>query len=97
MHDEDGHDVPDGVSLLEENVEKLVSRLQQSREENELLRSELATLQNILRSCKLPETGSTPLTGPEAGFTYAEKLRVKQKLVLILQKIEMELRSPRNL
>ncbi|MBM3162285.1 MAG: hypothetical protein FJZ79_02950 [Chlorobi bacterium] len=97
MHDQDGQNIPADVSLLEENVGNLVSRLHECRKENEALRSELATLQNILRSCKLPETGSTSLTGPEAEFTHAEKLRVKQKLVVILQKIEMELRSNRNL
>ncbi len=97
MHDQDRQTIMADVSLLEENVGNLVSRLDECRRENEMLRSELATLQNILRSCKLPDTGSTPLTGPESEFTYAEKLRVKQKLVLILQKIELELRSPRNL
>lgn len=97
MSDEDVKDIPAEISLLEHHVGDLVSRLRTCREENELLRSELVSLQNVLRACRLPETGSTPLAGPDAGLPYAEKLRVKQKLVLILQKIELELRNSKSL
>ncbi len=97
MHDQDRPNITADVSLLEGNVEHLINRLSECRKENEILRTELATLQSILRSCKLPGTGNNPVSGMDSEFTYAEKLRVKQKLVLILQKIEMELRSVRNL
>ena len=96
MHDQEGPNITADVSLLEGNVEILIARLSECRKENEMLRTELATLQSILRSCKLPGTGNSSISGAESEFTYAEKLRVKQKLVLILQKIEMELRSVRN-
>jgi len=81
---------------LEENIGRLVEKLKECRKENELLKSEVSSLQNILRSVKLPGTEgvSADIQGGGAnGFTYAEKLQVKQKLVLILQKIERELRG----
>ncbi len=34
---------------------------------------------------------------PEGVFTYAEQMQVKHKLVMILQKIEMELRNNQTL
>ena len=89
------------VNLLEENIELLVARLNECRKENELLRSELSSLQEVLRAMKIP--GAAGLSGQDAGaptigaFAYAEKLQVKQKLVLILQKIEMELRTDQTL
>jgi len=84
------------LTSLEENIGRIVVQLSECRKENELLKSEVLSLQNILRSCKLP--GSEGVTGemPDFsgdGFSYAEKLRIKQKLVLVLQKIEMELRG----
>lgn len=97
MQDEVEHKIAADFSRLEENVGTLVSRLDECRKENDLLRSELASLQNILRSCKLPGTGSVSSSGQESELTHAEKFRLKQKLVLILQKIEMELRTNRNL
>lgn len=84
------------LTSLEENIGRVVAQLSDCRKENELLKSEVLSLQNILRSCKLPgsegSSGELPdLSGD--GFSYAEKLRIKQKLVLVLQKIEMELRG----
>ncbi len=82
--------------LLDSNVAKLVEQLNDCRKENELLKSEISSLQTILRSCKLPVSGKPSAeaegTG-SSGFSYTEKLQVRQKLVLILQKIEMELRD----
>ncbi|NTU58795.1 MAG: hypothetical protein HGB00_07755 [Chlorobiaceae bacterium] len=81
---------------LEENVVRLVEQLSECRKENELLKSEITSLQNILRSFKLPGTEGSTGTVPGAsgdGFSYAEKLQVKQKLALVLQKIERELRG----
>jgi hypothetical protein len=101
MHDSDWQNIKVDVNTLAGNIENLVARLTESRKENELLRSELSSLQNILRSLKLP--GSPGFTAMDAGsgsggeFAYAEKLQVKQKLVLILQKIEMELRNDQSL
>jgi hypothetical protein len=92
----DDHSRHDVVMSLEENVGRIVEQLSECRKENELLKSELSSLQNILRSCKLPGTEGSSGNGTIAagdGFSYADKLQVKQKLVLILQKIEMELRS----
>ena len=83
--------------LFHEDIELLIARLNECRKENDVLRSELSSLQNILRSCKLPgSVGSTVMesNGSSAGlFTYAEQLQVKHKLVMLLQKIEMELRN----
>lgn len=81
---------------LEESVGRLVAQLTKCRKENELLKSEVSSLQNILRSFKLPGTeGSSPdlVGGSGEGFSAYEKLQVKQKLALILQKIERELRG----
>jgi hypothetical protein len=101
MHDSDGQNIKVDVNILEVNIENLVARLTECRKENDLLRSELSSLQNILRSCKLPGTvGFSAADGSGASggeFAYAEKLQVKQKLVLILQKIEMELRNDQTL
>ena len=88
-----GHEILIG---LEENIGRLVGQLSESRRENELLKSEVSSLQNILRSFKLPGTeGTSPgVSGASGdGFSYAEKLQVKQKLALLLQKIERELRG----
>ena len=97
MQDFDGQNIKVDANLLEENIELLIARLNECRKENEVLRSELSSLQNILRSCKLPgSVGSTVMeaNGSSEGlFTYAEQMQVKHKLVMILQKIEMELRN----
>ncbi|NTW70439.1 MAG: hypothetical protein HGB23_11465 [Chlorobiaceae bacterium] len=101
MHDSDGLNIKVDLNLLEGNIENLVARLTECRKENDELRSELSSLQNILRSCKLPGTlGSSAADaggGSGGEFAYAEKLQVKQKLVLILQKIELELRNDQSL
>ncbi|AAM71968.1 MAG TPA: hypothetical protein DEB17_02630 [Chlorobaculum sp.] len=81
---------------LEKNVGRLVEQLSECRKENELLKSEVLSLQNILRSFKLPGTeGPEPKVSGTSGegFSYADKLQIKQKLVMILQKIERELRG----
>ncbi|MBN1928298.1 MAG: hypothetical protein JW764_01950 [Chlorobiaceae bacterium] len=91
--DHNGHELLAG---LEENVTRLVEQLTECRKENELLKAEVSSLQNILRSFKLPGT-----EGPSAevqglagdGLSYAGMLQIKQKLVLVLQKIERELRG----
>ena len=97
MQDFDGQNIKVDFNLLEQNIELLIARLNECRKENDVLRSELSSLQNILRSCKLPgSVGSTVMesNGSSAGlFTYAEQLQVKHKLVMLLQKIEMELRN----
>jgi len=88
-----GHDLFAG---LEENVARLVEQLSECRKENELLKSEVSSLQNILRSFKLPGTEGSDGTAPGTsgdGFSYADKLRIRQKLVMVLQKIERELRG----
>jgi chaperonin cofactor prefoldin len=101
MQDFDGQNIKVDVNILEENIELLIARLNECRKENDVLRSELSSLQNILRSCKLP--GSVGSAVMEAGgssegvFTYAEQMQVKHKLVMILQKIEMELRNNQTL
>jgi hypothetical protein len=101
MQDSDGQNIMVDVNLLEQNIELLVVRLTDCRKENDVLRSELSSLQNILRTCKLPGTvGSSVMDScstPGGEFNYAEKMQVKQKLVLILQKIEMELRNNQTL
>ncbi|MEI8185228.1 MAG: hypothetical protein WCG19_00880 [Chlorobiaceae bacterium] len=101
MQDFDGQNIKVDANLLEENIELLIARLNECRKENEVLRSELSSLQNILRSCKLPgSVGSTVMeaNGSSEGlFTYAEQMQVKHKLVMILQKIEMELRNNQTL
>lgn len=90
-----GHDV---VSVLETNISRLVAQLSECREENELLKSEVSSLQNILRSFKLPGSeGFVESTGGSGdGFSPAQKIQVKQKLALMLQKIERELRGERT-
>ncbi len=97
MQDFDGQNIKVDANLLEDNIQLLIARLNECRKENDLLRSELSSLQNILRSCKLPgSVGSTVMEAngsSEGVFTYAEQMQVKHKLVMILQKIEME---PRN-
>jgi hypothetical protein len=88
-----GHDILAG---LEDNIGRLVAQLTECRKENVLLKSEISSLQNILRSFKLPGTeGTSPSVAGASGdgFSYAEKLQVKQKLALVLQKIERELRG----
>ena len=101
MQDFDGQNIKVDVNLLEKNIELLIVQLIDCRKENEVLRSELSSLKNILRSCKLPGTvGSTAIDAGgiiDGVFAYAEKVQVKQKLVLILQKIEMELRNNQTL
>ena len=101
MHDFDGQNIKVDFNLLEQNIELLIARLNECRKENDLLRSELSSLQNILRSCKLPgSVGSTVMEAngsSEGVFTYAEQMQVKHKLVMILQKIEMELRNNQTL
>lgn len=101
MQDSDGQNIRVDVNLLEKNVEQLVLQLTECRKENEALRAELASLQNILRSCKLPGSGAPqmPTDGSlsEGTLTGSEKMQLKQRLVLLLQKIEMELRSSQSL
>ncbi|TCD47326.1 hypothetical protein [Chlorobium sp. N1] len=98
MPERKGEDILAGIGALEGGITALVNRLDACRKENAALKSELASLQEVLRSMKLPGGGSTPApkgggAGPVGELAYAEKLQVKQKLVLILQKIEMELRG----
>ncbi|ACF45862.1 conserved hypothetical protein [Prosthecochloris aestuarii DSM 271] len=96
MDDAKGDSGVSAFDLLDSQVAKIVKQLNDCRKENELLRSEIASLQTILRSCKLPVSGKPSADhdeGGSAGFSYTEKLQVRQKLVLILQKIEMELRD----
>ena len=95
MPEADERNGSDVLSVLEQSVEKLVAQLTECRKENELLKSEVSSLQEILRSFKLPGSGgATPgLTPAGEGFSEYEKLQVKQKLALILQKIERELRG----
>ncbi|MEC9487606.1 MAG: hypothetical protein UMU76_08960 [Prosthecochloris sp.] len=87
------------LELLESRVADLVEQLNDCRQENEELKSEISSMQKILRSCKLPVSGGGSEAAPSSelskGFSYTEKLQVRQKLVLILQKIEMELRDER--
>ncbi len=101
MQDFDGQNIKVDVNLLEKNIELLVVQLTECRKENDVLRSELSSLQNILRSCKLPGTvgsNANDMGGNSEGvFASAEKVQVRQKLVLMLQKIEMELRNSQSL
>ena len=101
MQDFDGQNIKVDANLLEDNIQLLIARLNECRKENDVLRSELSSLQNILRSCKLPgSVGSTVMEAngsSEGVFTYAEQMQVKHKLVMILQKIEMELRNNQTL
>jgi hypothetical protein len=96
MRDSDAQHIRADIAQLEDNVAGLIEKLQECRKENELLRSELSSLQNVLRSCKLPGSLGAAAVEPEAlagSVPYAEKMQVKQKLVMILQKIEMEFRN----
>jgi hypothetical protein len=96
MDEADGQNGRDIHAVLEENIARLVEQLTECRKENELLKSEVSSLQNILRSFKLPGTEGSSVQsagGTGEGFSYAEKIQVKQKLALILQKIERELRG----
>jgi predicted RNase H-like nuclease (RuvC/YqgF family) len=90
------HNAQEILASLEENVTKLAVQLSECRKENEQLKSEVSSLQNILRSFKLPGTegqvGAVPETSDE-GFSYAGKVQIRQKLVLVLQKIDRELRG----
>jgi hypothetical protein len=100
MRDSDVQNIKADFSHLEGNVASLLEKLLECRKENELLRSELSSLQNVLRSCKLPGSLGTTVTEPEAlsgSVPYAEKMQVKQKLVMLLQKIEMEFRNNQSL
>ncbi|TLU87987.1 MAG: hypothetical protein FDX21_04070 [Chlorobium sp.] len=103
MQDFDGQNIKVDVNLLEKNIDLLIVQLSDCRKENEVLRSELSSLQNILRSCKLPGTLGSTATATDSGaildgvFAYAEKVQVKQKLVMMLQKIEIELRNSQTL
>ena len=82
----------DGLDLLEQRIEQIIGQLADCRKQNETLQAEIASLQSILRSCKLPVSGSGSDVADE-GFSYEEKVQVRQKLVLILQRIEIELRN----
>ena len=101
MQDFDGQNIKVDVNLLENNIEQLIVQLTECRKENEVLRSELTSLQNIVRSFKLPGiiTSGTPdgRGNFDGVFSAAERVQVKQKLVLMLQKIEMELRNSQTL
>lgn len=81
-----------GLDLLEQRIEQIIGQLADCRKQNETLQAEIASLQSILRSCKLPVSGSGNDVADE-GFSYEEKVQVRQKLVLILQRIEIELRN----
>jgi hypothetical protein len=96
MDTADGHNGLQLFAGLEQNVARLVEQLSECRKENELLKSEVSSLQNILRSFKLPGTEGQEVQTAVAsgdGFSYAEKLQIRQKLAMILQKIERELRG----
>ncbi|MEI7696203.1 MAG: hypothetical protein WCI64_11240 [Chlorobium sp.] len=101
MQDFDGQNIKVDVNLLEKNIELLIVQLTECREENGVLRSELSSLQKILTSFKLPgKLGSVTAEAggnPDGTFASAEKVQIKRKLVLILQKIEMELRNSQAL
>lgn len=81
-----------GLDLLERRVEQIVEQLTDCRKQNEMLQAEITSLQSILRSCKLSVSGSGQ-RGAVDGFSYEEKVQVRQKLVMILQRIEIELRN----
>ncbi len=81
-----------GFDVLEQRIKQIVGQLADCRKQNEMLQAEIASLQSILRSCKLPVSGKGQDVSGN-GFSYEEKVQVRQKLVLILQRIEMELRN----
>ena len=81
-----------GLDRLEERIGQIVDQLTDCRKQNEILQAEITSLQSILRSCKLPVSGG----GQDAKdniFSYEEKVQIRQKLVMILQRIEVELRN----
>ena len=92
MEEQIGDNANDILDVLAQRIEESVGQLEACRKENEALQAEIASLQSILRSCKLPVSGGAE-GGTEEGFSYAEKVRVRQKLVQILQRIEVELRN----
>ena len=81
-----------GLDLLEQRVGRIVEQLTDCRKQNEQLQAEITSLQSILRSCKLPASGGGQETAV-GNFSYEEKVQIRQKLVMILQKIEVELRN----
>ena len=81
-----------GIDLLKKRLEQIVEQLIDCRKQNEMLQAEITSLQSILRSCKLPVSGSRQ-GAIDDGFSYEEKVQVRQKLVTILQRIEVELRN----
>jgi len=99
MQDQTGEHTPSVLELLDSHVHEVVEKLNNCRKENELLRSEISSLQEILRSCKVPVSTTSRAEASEeeqqqgTRFAYTEKLQIRQKLVMILQKIEMELRK----
>lgn len=96
MDEKDEHNGQELLTGLEDNIERLVGQLTECRKENELLKAEVSSLQNILRSFKLPgtESPSAEVQGVgDDGLSYAGMLQIKQKLALVLQKIERELRG----
>lgn len=101
MQDFDDQDIAAEANLLEKSIQRMVDQLNEYRRENELLRAELVSMQDILRSCKLP--GTATVAAVDTGscfanvFAPAEKVQLRQKLVLMLQKIEMELRNSQTL
>ncbi len=81
-----------GLDLLEQRIGQIVEQLTDCRKQNEMLQAEITSLQSILQSCKLPVSGG----GQDAvdnAFSYEEKVQIRQKLVVILQRIEVELRN----
>ncbi|MBC8525060.1 MAG: hypothetical protein ISR54_07550 [Chlorobium phaeobacteroides] len=81
-----------GLDMLEKRIEQIVGELTECREQNALMQAEITSLQSILRSCKLPVSGNEKTVSGES-FSYEEKVQVRQKLIVILQRIEMELRN----
>ncbi len=86
------------LDQLERSVAEIVEQLVRCRKENEELKSEIESLQKILRGFKGPLPGIQPEgslvdDAPSAGISYAERLQIKQKLVQILRRIDMELRE----
>lgn len=81
-----------GIDLLESRVGKVVEQLIDCRKQNEMLQAEITSLQSILRSCKLPVAESDN-GGTVGSFSYEEKIQIRQKLVTILQRIDVELKS----
>lgn len=85
-----------GLDLLEERIKTMAGQLAESKKQNEALKEELTSLQSILRSCKFPVSGSDGDDAgdvAEKGYSFEDKVQIKQKLLLILQKIDIELRK----